>query len=146
ASGRRPSPAGRPPRARGRPRSCRGTRAGEDRVPDPLRVGPAVAPELEPLLGLRAVVRDDRPELLPVGLRVTPVAGRLVETEVRVRQRQAELADPWHVDAEELLPQLLARLRLDPPVDVAVPRPVAARAVHLHERPPPAVERLLDQR
>ena len=80
------------------------------------------------------------------GSRVAPLAGRLVEAELRVRQRQAELPDPRHVDRQELLAELLAGLRLDPPVEVAVLRAVAARAVHLHQRAPPAVERLLDRR
>ena len=89
---------------------------------------------------------DDRPQLVPVGLRVAPLAGGLVEAQRRVGQRQAELADPGHVDAEELLAQLLGRLGLDPPEQVAVLLARRARAVHLHQRRPPAVERLLEHR
>src|SRR3712207_7132678 len=38
--------------------------------------------------------------------------------------------------------QLLAGLRLDAPVEVAVLLAGRTRTVHLHQRPPPAVERL----
>ena len=73
-------------------------------------------------------------------------AGRLVEAQVGVRDDQPELADAWHVDGQELLAQLLGRLGLDPPVQVAVLLARGAWAVHLHERAPPALERVLDRR
>src|SRR5437879_13385784 len=118
------------------------SRCREDGLPNPaggLAVDP---PELEPFLGLRAVVRDDGPELVPVGLGVAPFASGRIEPERRVGQGEPQLPDPGHVDSEELLAQLLARLRLDPPVDVAVLRSVAVRLVHLHHWPTPATELL----
>src|SRR6476620_11931464 len=78
----------------GRTSSRDGARRHEDRVADPLGVGPAVAPELEPLLGLWAVIGHDGPELVPVRLGVAPFAGGLVEVEVRVGQGEPQLADP----------------------------------------------------
>ena len=114
-------------------------------VAHPARLLAHEPPELEPCLGHRAVVRDDRPQLVPVRLGVAPRRRLLVEPQLGVGDDQAELADPRHVDRQELLAQLLGGLGLDPPVQVAVLLARRARAVHLHQRAPPAVERVLDR-
>src|SRR5438876_7982874 len=121
-------------------------RGAQNRVADPLCRLTVVSAERKALLGFRAVVRDDRPELIPIGLAVGPDARRVIKDEIGIRNRQPELPDPRHVDRQELLAELLGGLGLDPPVDIAILRALAAWPVHLHERPPPALEGLLDRR
>src|SRR6185503_10173331 len=92
----------------------RRSRREQDR-PDPGRVLTRLAPQIEPVLGLRAVPGDDRLELVPVGLGVVPAAGLLVLAQLGVGHRQAELPDLRHVAVEELLARLVVALALDPP-------------------------------
>src|SRR3954469_17169954 len=120
-------------------------RQPEDGLAHPRRVLAVEPSELEPVLRPRAVARDDRSKLVPVRLGVRPDLGCLIQAQLRVRNRQAELPQAWDVDRQELLAQLFGRLGLDPPVEVTVLRAVATRTVHLHERSPPPVERLLDE-
>src|SRR5206468_3814920 len=59
---------------------------------------------------------------------------------------EAELPDLRYVAVEELLARLLVRLALDPPFDHRILGRFDRVAVEVHERRPPAVERLLDER
>src|SRR5262245_15308127 len=87
----------------------------------------------------------DGAELLPVGLRVEPRPRRLVLAESRIRDREPELADLRDVALEELLTRLLVRLALDPPDDHRVLLGRDRVPMEVHERLPPAVERLLHE-
>src|SRR5215203_4734230 len=116
----------------------------EHRAPDPLGLVARRAPKTEPLFGLRAVSGHDVLELVPVGLRELPDAV-VVLPQVRVRNRQPELPDLWYVSVQELLARLVVALALALP---DVHRILFLRdrvPVELHQRAPPAVERLLDE-
>src|SRR5207245_11344177 len=99
------SPAGRPRRSRG---------LGENDGAHPgflLQERPA---ELEPLLRLRPVARDDVLQLVPVRLAVLPDP-IVVLPQLRIRHGQAELPALRHVPVAELLACLLVPLRLAAP-------------------------------
>src|SRR5207244_6421838 len=98
----------------------RSSRGAQNRVADPLRCLTVVSAERKALLGFRAVVRDDRPELIPIGLAVGPDARRVIKDEIGIRNPQPELPDPRPVDRQELLAKLLGGLGLEPPVDVTI--------------------------
>src|SRR6185312_12335579 len=98
ASALRPARAGTPRR-----RSCR---LGEHRARDPVDLRARELAERDPLGRRGPVPRDDRLELLPVGLGVGPDAV-LAALELRIRQREAELPDLGDIPLEELLARLL---------------------------------------
>src|SRR6266511_2467704 len=100
--------------------------------------------QFESLLRLRTVPRDDAFQLVPVRLAVLPHPV-VVLAQLRIRNRQAELPDLRHVAVEELLPRLLVALRLDPPDVHRVVLGGDRIAVELHQRSPPARQRLLHQ-
>src|SRR6478609_8219046 len=65
--------------------------------------------------------------------------------QLRVWHRESQLPDLWHVAVEELLPRLAVPLRLDPPQVHRVLVGWDRVAVEMHQRAPPAVQRLLHE-
>ena len=94
--------------------------------------------------GRRSVAADDGLERLPVGLRVDPAAGGLVLTERRVGHGEAERPDAGHVLVEELLAQLFVGFGLEAPHQKGVIGRRIRGPEEVHDRLPPAVERLLE--
>src|SRR5262249_11342717 len=135
---RRASPCGRPPKSDDSP----GGSCGEDGFAHPLLLVEEATAKRESLLGLRAVASDDVLELGPVGLGVLPDAV-VAPAQLRVGNGEAELADLRAVPLEELLARLLVPLRLDPPQVHRILVGGDRVPVELHQRAPPAVERLL---
>ena len=88
---------------------------------------------------------DDVAQHVPVGLGVDPAIRCLVLSKRRVGDLEAELADLRDVAVEELLSRLLVPLALDPPDEHRVLFGRDRVAVEMHERLPPAVERLLHE-
>src|SRR5512146_454662 len=74
-----------------------------------------IAPRLEALTIARAIAFDNLPELVPVDLSKIPVAGSLVEFQVRIRKLETDSLRLWHGEIDETLSQLVIRFSLHPP-------------------------------
>src|SRR5436190_859446 len=74
-----------------------------------------------------------------------PALGLLVLAQLGIGDGQPELRDLRHVAVEELLPRLVVALALDPPDVHRILVGWNRVPVELHQRAPPAVERLLDE-
>src|SRR5947209_5123352 len=85
-----------------------------------------------------AVASEDLAELLPVDGAEGPVAGGLVEAQLRVRKDKPEMQTLRHGRVDEFLAQLVVREALDLPAHrlVRVLALPVGRAEH-HERRPP---------
>jgi len=119
-----------------------GTLVGGDVASDGIVTGSGTidgAPVMKPVPG------HDRAQPFPVGLGVEPAAALLVLAKGGIRDLETEFTDLRHVPVEELLTGLLVPLALDAPDVHRVLVGGNRVAVEVHERLPPAVERLLDE-
>src|SRR6266540_4554800 len=98
-------------------------------------------PELQTLGATRAVVRDNRAQLIPIGHSVAPAAVGLL-AQRGIGQGKAQLPDARHIGGDELAAQLLITTSLNAPDrQILVALGGRRRAMHLHQRAPPAIKR-----
>src|SRR2546430_510212 len=85
------------------------------RLAHPGAIVPGVAASLHPLLGDRTFTAHDRVKFLPVDYAKVVAALSLVPFETRIWNLEVEKIRLRHGDVDELLPQLVIGLALDPP-------------------------------